>query len=55
MDRYGYDTGYYTSSEGTTFEYRAIPSSSLEKPFEVYEIIKPLEDISQSKALSWFS
>ena len=54
VDRYGYDTGYYISPEGIAFEQRAIPSSSLEKPYKVYEIIKPIEDVSQSKVLPWF-
>nr|WP_255458432.1 glycohydrolase toxin TNT-related protein [Gilliamella sp. ESL0250] len=54
VDRYGYDTDYYISPEGIAFEQRAIPSSSLEKPYKVYKILKPIEDVSQSKVLPWF-
>lgn len=54
VDRYGSTAGFYISPEGVAFEARALPSTSLNSPYKVYEIIKPIEDVSQSKVLPWF-
>ncbi|MCX8590630.1 glycohydrolase toxin TNT-related protein, partial [Gilliamella sp. B3825] len=51
VDRYGSSAGFYISPEGVAFEARALPSTSLNSPYKVYEIIKPIEDVSQSKVL----
>lgn len=54
VDRYGSTAGFYISPEGVAFEARALPSTSLNSPYKVYEIIKPIKDVSQSKVLPWF-
>ncbi|OCF96950.1 TNT domain-containing protein [Gilliamella sp. wkB308] len=54
VDRYGTPKGTFISPEGVLFEERALPSSSLNAPYNVYEILKPIEDVSKAKALPWF-
>ena len=54
VDRYGYPGGSYVSPIGTPFEKRALPSSSLNKPYRQYEVIKPITPTAESKILPWF-
>ncbi|OUY05871.1 hypothetical protein CAP51_14200 [Acinetobacter populi] len=54
VDRYGYPGGSYVSPVGTPFEQRALPSSSLNKPYSQYEVIQPINPVSESKILPWF-
>ena len=54
VDRYGYPGGSYVSPVGTPFEKRALPSSSLNKPYKQYEVIKPITPTAESKILPWF-
>jgi len=53
IDRYGYPSGYYTSPVGTPAEMRALPPGTLEKPYTVYEIVKPVDTLS-GQAMPWF-
>ena len=54
IDRYGSTKGTYTSPAGVPFENRALPSYSANAPYNVYEILKPIDDVSKSKVLPWF-
>jgi uncharacterized Zn-binding protein involved in type VI secretion len=42
IDRFGGDGGKYLSPEGTPFEQRALAPSSLDDPYTVYQVAKPL-------------
>ncbi|WP_158309877.1 TNT domain-containing protein [Desulfitobacterium dehalogenans] len=53
IDRYGYPSGYYASPVGTPAEMRALVPGSLEKPYTVYEVIKPVDTLS-GQAMPWF-
>ncbi|EMY7925451.1 glycohydrolase toxin TNT-related protein [Klebsiella aerogenes] len=55
IDRYGYPGGSFVSPLGVPFEQRALPSSyETTKPYFQYEILKPIDDVSQGKILPWF-
>jgi filamentous hemagglutinin len=55
VDRYGYPGGSFVSPAGVPFEQRALPSSyETTKPYFQYEILKPIDDVSQGKILPWF-
>ncbi|ELU5197296.1 contact-dependent inhibition effector tRNA nuclease [Escherichia coli] len=55
IDRYGYPGGSFVSPIGVPFEQRALPSShATTKPYFQYEILKPIDDVSQGKILPWF-
>ncbi|EEX5001626.1 glycohydrolase toxin TNT-related protein [Escherichia coli] len=55
IDRYGYPGGSFVSPIGVPFEQRALPSShETTKPYFQYEILKPIDDVSQGKILPWF-
>lgn len=46
FDRFGGTGGEYVSPEGTSFPARALPPDSLSKPYSVYELIRPFDDVS---------
>jgi len=54
IDRYGSTRGTFTSPVGVPFENRALPSYSANAPYNVYEVLKPIDGVSQSKILPWF-
>lgn len=54
IDRYGSTRGTFTSPVGTPFENRALPSYSANAPYNVYEVLMPIDDVSKSKILPWF-
>nr|WP_174505708.1 TNT domain-containing protein [Acinetobacter sp. Marseille-Q1620] len=54
VDRYGFPEGTFVSPVGTPFEERALPSSSLNKPYTQYEVLKSITPTSESKILPWF-
>lgn len=62
FDRYGgyyengnlVDTGKFVSPEGTPFEQRALPNSTLNKPHTTYEVVKPIPDVDSGKVAPWF-
>jgi len=53
IDRYGNETGSYVSPEGTPFEQRSLPATSINDPYAVYEVIKPLP-VQSGQATPWF-
>lgn len=42
VDRYGHEGGTFVAPEGTLWEQRSLPPSSLGKPYTEYEIVKPI-------------
>ncbi|MFM0509454.1 glycohydrolase toxin TNT-related protein [Paraburkholderia sp. RL17-373-BIF-A] len=54
IDRYGYSGGSYTSPVGTPYPMRALPPGSDLKPYNIYEVIKPIENVESSKIAPWF-
>ncbi|MGP0153061.1 TNT domain-containing protein [Pantoea ananatis] len=61
VDRYGgwidekgfYDSGTFISPVGSSFEGRALQSSTLDKPYSIYEVLKPLP-VDTGPAIPWF-
>jgi RHS repeat-associated protein len=53
IDRYGSEYGSFVSPKGTPFEMRALPLEAKQKPYSVYEVIKPI-DATSGKAAPWF-
>lgn len=45
IDRYGYDTGHFASPKGTSFEARSLAPGTENKPYSVYEVIKPIDTL----------
>lgn len=55
IDRYGYPGGKFVSPLGESFESRALPPSyQTTKPYFQYEVVQPIPDVTQAKALPWF-
>lgn len=54
IDRYGYPGGKYTSPLGTPYSMRALASGTVTKPYIVYEVMKPILNVSKSKIAPWF-
>ncbi|WP_167359227.1 TNT domain-containing protein [Burkholderia diffusa] len=54
MDRYGYEGGTYVSPAGTPYGARALPPGSNEKPYNVYEVAKPIENVAEGRIAPWF-
>jgi hypothetical protein len=46
FDRFGGTSGDFVSPEGTAFPARGIPPDSLNKPYHLYELIRPFDDLS---------
>jgi RHS repeat-associated protein len=42
VDRYGGPGGTFVSPEGTSFEARSLRSTSINQPYNVYEVVKPV-------------
>lgn len=53
IDRYGGSTGNFVSPEGTPFEMRSLPAGSETRPYNVYEVVKPVE-VQAGEIASWF-
>ena len=61
IDRYGgwtdatgfHDTGTFVSPVGESFPSRALPASTLNKPYNTYEVLKPI-DAEAAEAIPWF-
>ncbi|MBD2779392.1 glycohydrolase toxin TNT-related protein [Xenorhabdus sp. 38] len=47
------DTGDYAAQAGALFEVRALPADSITRPYNVYEVIKPLK-ADMGPAIPWF-
>lgn len=56
IDRFGMPVGgRFLSPQGTPFSARALPSTyEAKKPYFMYEVIKPIPGVTQSRALPWF-
>jgi RHS repeat-associated protein len=54
VDRYGYDGGSYVSPVGTPYGARALPPGSMDKPYAVFDVLKPIEGVETSKIAPWF-
>ena len=53
IDRYGYDSGYFVSPQGTPFEMRSLPADAISKPYHAYVVQKPVKVLSGEIA-PWF-
>jgi len=53
IDRYGTRDGTFTAPEGTPYSKRALSPGSNNKPYEKYEVIKPIE-VDSGKSKAWF-
>ncbi|WP_196598131.1 TNT domain-containing protein [Pectinatus frisingensis] len=53
IDRYGTESGYFVSPEGTPYSQRALAPESESKAYTVYEIVKPIDALGGEIA-PWF-
>ncbi len=54
FDRFGGEGGRFTSPEGTPFESRALPPTSYDQPYNVYEVVRPYP-IQEGSIAPWFN
>ena len=56
MDRYGGETGKFVSPKGTPYTNRSLPPGSDARPYNVYEVVKPIDVQSgKNSLLVWIS
>lgn len=65
IDRYGgyidnttgqfIDKGTFASPKGTSFESRALPAETINKPYKKYKVIKEIPDVKKGSAIPWFN
>jgi hypothetical protein len=53
IDRYGYEGGTFLSPEGTPDWMRSLAPGTTSKPYNVYQVVKPVE-VQSGKAAPWF-
>ena len=53
IDRYGLDTGSYTSPIGVSYEERSLAPGTEKYPYSQFEICKPI-NVEQSVVFPWF-
>ena len=53
IDRYGYENGSFVSPEGTPYTQRSLPLGSDSKPYNIYEVVKPVE-VKAGEIAPWF-
>jgi len=53
IDRYGHPGGTFVSPEGVPVPNRSLAPGTTDKPYNVYEVLKPL-DAQGGKAAPWF-
>lgn len=53
IDRYGYDGGSFVSPQGVPAPMRSLAPGTTDKPYSVFEIVKPL-DVQSGRAAPWF-
>jgi len=53
IDRYGYEGGTFASPVGTPYDCRSLAPGTETKPYNVYEVVKPVEALS-GKIAPWF-
>ena len=54
LTRYGSPNGRYVSPDETTFEQRALPSTTREGDFHVYRVERAIDGVQQGKIAPWF-
>ena len=54
VDRYGYPGGNYVSPVNTPFSMRALPPEAKAKPYTIYQVIKPINNVHESQISPWF-
>ena len=54
LDRYGYEGGKYVSPAGTPYGARALPPVSDKKPYNVYQVMQPIDNVEAGKIAPWF-
>jgi filamentous hemagglutinin len=54
IDRFGPLNGSFVSPVGTTFGQRALPSTFHNRPYNAFELIKPIPNVQSSLAAPWF-
>lgn len=52
IDRYGFEGGTFVSPEGIPYPSRALAPGTEKKPYNVYEVIKPIE-VQAGKIAPW--
>ena len=64
IDRYGgyidntgkfVDKGTFASPKGASFESRALPPGTQNKPYKKYKVIKEIPNVKQGSAIPWFN
>lgn len=53
IDRYGYDGGTFVSPKGIPYTERSLPIGTDQKPYTVFEVVKPVE-VQAGKIAPWF-
>ncbi|PLR77051.1 hypothetical protein CU633_12615 [Bacillus sp. V3-13] len=53
IDRYGYEGGTFVSPVGTPYEMRALAPGTNQKPYNVYEVVKPV-NVQSGRIAPWF-
>ena len=53
IDRFGSEAGKFVSPEGTPFKMRSLPARNINSPYNVYEVVKPIE-VHGGKIAPWF-
>lgn len=54
IDRFGYDSGDFVSPEGTSYKNRAVPPGTINKPYNAYDVVQPI-DVQSGPIASWFN
>ena len=54
VDRYGYPGGIFVSPVGTPYPMRALPPGSNQKPYIIYRVLKPINNVAACKVMPWF-
>lgn len=54
IDRYGDDNGYYASPVDTPYENRAVAPGTDLKPYNQFEVMKPIEAVEEGSVAPWF-
>lgn len=53
IDRYGFESGTFVSPEGIPYEMRSLAPGTNNKPYHVYEVLKPIDGL-EGKIAPWF-
>ena len=54
VDRYGYPGGIFVSPVGIPYPMRALPPGSNQKPYTIYKVLKPIDNVAACKIMPWF-